>query len=171
MTINYELKSKPYGEIMISILEDQGIMELLNGDISGYFRAYRSTSPEIFSNFFKQVFLIDPRVAAIISEDKKKEEFTAISMTDAVYIVKSITGMCDQTTKRRIDECRGILTLPGKSARSKMVRPVFTDDELLQMKEQIAQAKINININTIGEYDGDDVQVVTNEIYNNQISD
>ena len=165
MTLGKVLKSKPYGSIMVSILEDQGIMELLEGDIGGYFKTYRSISPEIFSDFVKEMFLTDERISAILAEDKLKERYMAITMTDAYYLINSITGLCNQTIKRRITDSPNILKIPGRTLSSILIRPIFTNNEMEIMKTRIINSKIRMNIEVIEDYDSDDIQVITDERY------
>lgn len=138
-------------------------MDMIDGEVGGYFRRYRSTSQEIFVDFLKDMFINDPRVAAIMSEDKFKEQAIALTTSDICYLVKSITGMCYQTINKRIANAPGILRVQGRHKYYKLVRPDFTDEELVIMKQKIAEAKININIMCIDDYDADDIQVVMNE--------
>ena len=163
MTVRQSIENQPFGKTMIAILEEQGLMEMLDGDVSGYFRKYRGTSHEIFVDFLKDMFINDPRVAAIMSEDKFKEQAIALTVSDICYLVRSNTGMCYQTINKRIENAPGILRLQGRHKYYKLARPNFTDEELELMKQKIAEAKININIMCIDDYDADDIQVVMNE--------
>lgn len=133
-----------YGDFVVAMLEDRGVIELLNADIKTYFKTYRHIPDEIFSEFIKTVYLNDQRVHSILANNIVKEKHLGIGMGEFCYIITDITGLTQATIYKRIRDSENIIRLDVNNY--KLVLPIFTEDELVLMRNKILQAKYNMNI-------------------------
>lgn len=130
---------KYYNEVYIDIFESIGVIDILQYDFKTLCSKYKHLPPDAYRAIYKNIFISDPMIIAIIAGDEIKFKYKAINLTDFCKIVSMNTGISVSKIRAFIlsDESGFEFISERDTGALKLVRPELTDKENFEFKNNL----------------------------------
>jgi len=136
--------TKELTEEQYLILTELGAFDILEMDIKDLLKN-KQLAPEVYYKLFKQLFLTDSRVIAILAGDADKMRKQMIGITDFMFIIHQKYGLSYNKARKILHDTDfyNMKIFNG----SKLVQPKLDEEEILDLNVLVATKNLRLNSN------------------------